>query len=684
MADDPANNTGKYLLIIISFFFISVVAIFFSCKKEYSCEGCAEKNKPPIANAGRDTIIVLPVDSVKLDGSLSSDPDGTITSFLWTKISGPASFTINNISVTRTVVKHLAVGSYQFELKVTDNGGLSAKDTVRIVVDSVVITNHPPIANAGHDTTITLPANTFNLDGSGSTDPENNITNYLWTKISGPLLFNITSSTAVQTQVTNLVQGTYEFELKVTDARGLFSKDTMQVIINPIVSNNIPPVAKAGNDTTIQSNQTSCAPTSFTFTLNGNNSYDPDGNIMSYLWIGPGTIANPNSIITTVTGAFQGTVSFILKVTDNKGAFAYDTIHISIVPANRLLVPAQLTPIGTLSQTRSDVSVGSAGNKILFAGGSPGGCATATVDIYDVATGSWSISQLSQARFGIGVSTLGNKIFFAGGIVPLPGPPGPGCYITNMIDTRTAVVDIYDVSTNTWSTSQLSSPRVVTGSVTSNKAVFAGNEQLVWTTNDRADIYDGGTNSWSIGSLSFTRHILAATVIGNKCFFAGGEYDPDGLTSNIDIYDASSNTWTVDYFSPPFNQGWAPSGIAVGNKNYWAGGWYHDAAVYMDVTNHVEIRDEVTHSSTFDCLFEAKSHFDIVQKNNKIVFFTDPGFMGSGNKFDIYDTTTGTWSIGVMTQDIRGASIISVNNTIYVAGGYVNGVLSNQVWKLEF
>lgn len=43
-----------------------------------------------------------------------------------------------------------------------------------------------------------------------------------------------------------------------------------------------------------------------------------------------------------------------------------------------------------------------------------------------------------------------------------------------------------------------------------------------------------------------------------------------------------------------------------------------------------------------------------------------------------------TWSIGVLPQNIEGASIISVNNTIYVASGYVNGVLSNPVWKLEF
>jgi hypothetical protein len=54
------------------------------------------------------------------------------------------------------------------------------------------------------------------------------------------------------------------------------------------------------------------------------------------------------------------------------------------------------------------------------------------------------------------------------------------------------------------------------------------------------------------------------------------------------------------------------------------------------------------------------------------------------NKFDIYDITTNTWSVGVLQVDIYASSVISVNNTIYVAGGYVNGILSNQVWKLEF
>jgi hypothetical protein len=87
----------------------------------------------------------------------------------------------------------------------------------------------PPVANAGSDQTITLPTNTVALDGSASTDTNNDIASYLWTKISGPSSFTIANANSVQTQVTNLVEGVYEFELKVTDARGLFDRDTVQV-----------------------------------------------------------------------------------------------------------------------------------------------------------------------------------------------------------------------------------------------------------------------------------------------------------------------------------------------------------------------------------------------------------------------------------------------------------------------
>ena len=178
--------------LFLSYLIPSIIAgaICISCKKEKSCEGCRENNKPPIAAAGPDQVITLPTDSVSLDGSASSDPDGTISVWLWKKISGPVSFSINNASVSKTIVRNLVKGVYQFELKVIDNGGLSAKDTMQVIVNVPSQPNRPPVANAGTDQTITLPTNTINLDESGSTDPDNNIINYTWTKIPGPSSFN--------------------------------------------------------------------------------------------------------------------------------------------------------------------------------------------------------------------------------------------------------------------------------------------------------------------------------------------------------------------------------------------------------------------------------------------------------------------------------------------------------------
>ena len=72
------------------------------CQKELSCEGCLNTNQPPsnhppVANAGNDTTIMLPGDTVNLNGSLSFDSDSNITGYLRTKISGPSTFNITDV-----------------------------------------------------------------------------------------------------------------------------------------------------------------------------------------------------------------------------------------------------------------------------------------------------------------------------------------------------------------------------------------------------------------------------------------------------------------------------------------------------------------------------------------------------------------------------------------------------------
>src|SRR6187455_2470079 len=161
-------------------FFVLAFIMILSCRKEP-----VYNNQPPVAVAGKDTIVVLPIDSVVLNGSASYDPDGNIGSFQWSKISGPSSFTIVNPNSATAIIKNLTTGVYQFELKVSDNTGLYVTDTVVITTVAIGSDNHPPVAIAGMDKIVYLPNDYVVLDGELSHDIDNDITGYRWSEISG-------------------------------------------------------------------------------------------------------------------------------------------------------------------------------------------------------------------------------------------------------------------------------------------------------------------------------------------------------------------------------------------------------------------------------------------------------------------------------------------------------------------
>ena len=100
----------------------------------------------------------------------------------------------------------------------------------------------------------------------------------------------------------------------------------------------------------------------------------------------------------------------------------------------------------------------------------------------------------------------------------------------------------------------------------------------------------------------------------------------------------------------------------------------------------MEIKDINTGTSSNAYLYKT-GDFDVdkaITNDGKIIF--RPRYYYE-DRFDIYDIGTNSWHIGVLPLDISfsSESIISVNNTIYIAGAIVNGIaLSNQVWKLEF
>ncbi|WP_462248495.1 PKD domain-containing protein [Ferruginibacter sp.] len=310
-------------------------------------------NRAPTANAGADQTITLPVNTTNLSGS-GNDPDGTVASFLWTKVSGPAGGAIANPALASTSVSGLLQGIYRYELRVTDNSGAIGRDTMQITVNPDP--NIAPTANAGADQTITLPVNTANLSGSGN-DPDGTVASFLWTKVSGPAGGTIANPALASTSVSGLLQGIYRYELRVTDNSGAIGRDTMQITVNP--DPNIAPTANAGTDQTIT------LPVN-TANLSGSGN-DPDGTIASYLWTkisGPagGPIANPALASTSVSGLLQGIYRYELRVTDNSGAVGRDTMQITVNPAPNIAPTANAGPDQTITLPVNTANLSGSGN----------------------------------------------------------------------------------------------------------------------------------------------------------------------------------------------------------------------------------------------------------------------------------------------------------------------------------
>uniref|UniRef100_A0A452HH11 PKD domain-containing protein n=1 Tax=Gopherus agassizii TaxID=38772 RepID=A0A452HH11_9SAUR len=197
-----------------------------------------ENNKPPKADAGPDKELTLPVDSTTLDGSKSSD-DQKIVSFLWEKTRGPDGVKLENANSSIATVTGLQVGMYEFTLTVKDERSLQSQSSVNVIVKEEM--NKPPVAKIAGNVVVTLPTDTAALDGSKSWD-DKGIVSYLWTRDEGspaagevlnnsdhhPLLF-----------LSNLVEGTYTFHLKVTDAKGESDADrtTVEVKADPRKNN---------------------------------------------------------------------------------------------------------------------------------------------------------------------------------------------------------------------------------------------------------------------------------------------------------------------------------------------------------------------------------------------------------------------------------------------------------------
>ncbi len=286
-------------------------------------------NIPPVARPGDNVSVQLPSNSVTLDGSTSSDPDGSVVSYLWEQSEGTAVTIPAGGTVATVTITGLTAGVYKFKLTVTDNNGTPNSAFVTVTV--LAAPNVPPVAVATvNKANITLPENSVRLDGSASSDPDGAVASHEWTLATGPAngaVINPPVNTPAVT-ATFTKPGTYTFQLTVKDDKGAPATATVTVVVNPSV--NQPPVAEVSvdNNNLVIINENAVA------MLNGESSND-DVAIASYLWTvvpdnGNVHISSPDNKNTSVEFSEAGDYTFTLTVTDNEGVPGTASIAISV------------------------------------------------------------------------------------------------------------------------------------------------------------------------------------------------------------------------------------------------------------------------------------------------------------------------------------------------------------------
>ena len=277
----------------------------------------------PIAVAGADVTVAeaTPPLVVTLDGSGSTDVDGTITSYHWT---APAGVTLTNANTAVASYTAADDASFTATLEVCDNDAQCDTDTV-----NVTVTNVAPSPNGGADQTATagsvVPITVTFTDPGGS---DTHTATVNWSDGSGLVdVGAVTSGFGLSHTFT--VGGTYFVSICVTDDDGGPGCDTVAVVVSS--AGNLPPDAVADTGT-VRRNSTANI-------LNVlSNDTDPDFN---------GVTISAFDAVSTAGGAvdcssqfwcyytppvdFVGTDTFTYTASDGQGGVDTATVTVTVV-----------------------------------------------------------------------------------------------------------------------------------------------------------------------------------------------------------------------------------------------------------------------------------------------------------------------------------------------------------------
>eukprot|EP00029_Vermamoeba_vermiformis_P011935 TRINITY_DN673_c0_g1_i2.p1 TRINITY_DN673_c0_g1~~TRINITY_DN673_c0_g1_i2.p1 ORF type:complete len:782 (+),score=23.84 TRINITY_DN673_c0_g1_i2:51-2396(+) len=291
----------------------------------------------------------------------------------------------------------------------------------------------------------------------------------------------------------------------------------------------------------------------------------------------------------------------------------------------------------TLSQPRMDLAAVSVSNKVLFAGGItfPGG-PSSRVDIFDSTTDTWTTAELSNQKSTLSTSVIGAKVMFGIG------------------DSQAAIIDIFDTETNLWT--NISSPLKYAGC-----AASIGNLTFFTRRTDKnggsniVDIYNIVTDTWSTHQITGNGP-MTCVAVGDRVLLTGGE------TTVVDIYDAKEATWSIAHLSKvngPYT--WNVKACVLGSRVLFAG-----------MSEVADIYNAKNNSWTTTPFPTPRVQFAATSFENRYCLFGGGMYPVGGAVYsmvNIYDSITNQWTSNQLGKPTTAIASTSMGNFAFFSGG---------------
>jgi hypothetical protein len=233
----------------------------------------------------------------------------------------------------------------------------------------------------------------------------------------------------------------------------------------------------------------------------------------------------------------------------------------------------------------SELAVAEANGKLYLMGGYPQNRLTVrTVQIYDIATDSWTYGPLLPQRNNHGMAAAVNgKIYLIGGQLNADDPPNTNSYVNTVYELDPAV--------GVWVTkAPMPTARSSGVAVVHDSKIYVAGGRLP-RGSDFA-VYDPATNTWEVlPNLPTQRNHFTGAAIHGRIHYVGGRQG-NGLsplmTTAHEVFDPRTRTWSTA--APMLRPRSGMNGVmARGLFHVWGGegpeGMFHDHDYYNPNTN---------------------------------------------------------------------------------------------------